>query len=305
MRLKPHVPVLARPGTGGAIDVQIGLVSPVVLTRLGLDEREFVASLEDGRSVPPARARRFPRVIAALTVAGAWEVAVEPTHATVAVYGCGELGMAIASALVRGGFGVGLADPAPLLVEPVRTYITAATGTCAGAAAVTLAERGVEVSLARGGEDVAVIVCTGAPDSALVAALMRADTPHLVVVWDGVGLWASHLIVPGMTACSRCRDVALTRADAAWPRLMLQLGGSGLASRRPVAPRLALPAAVAVVAARVAGWLERGDAGVAVRVATDGSVASDPLPPERGCGCGAAGPVGDEVAARRATRSIG
>jgi len=300
MRLNPNIPVLARPGANGAIDVQIGLVAPVVLTRLGLDERDFLASLEGGRSVPPAQARRFSRVIATLTAAGAWAAPTASQLVTVAVHGCGELGMEIAAGLVRGRFDVALADRAPLGVEPVRTYVTSATGTCAGAAAVTLGERGVPVRLARGSEGLAVIVCTGAPDSVLVSACMLAGTPHVLVVWDGVGLWVSHVVVPGITACSRCRDVSLTRDDPAWPRLSLQLGGSGPASRRPIAPHLALPAVVARVATRVGRWAECDDAGIAERVETDGSVTVDPLVPEHGCGCGAAGPVGDELAARRA-----
>lgn len=300
MRLDPHSPVLARPGPTGGLDVQIGLAHPVVLAGLGLDERAFVASLEGGRPVPSAQARRFTRVIAMLTDAGAWERRVERALPSVAVHGCGPVGMAVAAALAGAGYDVALEDTAPVGVEPVGTFARHAVGTCAGAAAATLSERGIATRLARGDEELAVIVCTGAPDPRTVMRLVLAEVPHVLVVCDGVGVWVSHVTVPGVTACARCRDLALTREDAAWPRLSLQLGGGQGATRRPVAPRLSLGMAAAHAAARIAQWAERGDAGIAARIAADGSTVAAPLAQEPACGCGASGPEGDEVAARRA-----
>ncbi len=300
MRLPPHCPVLARPGADGAIDIQVGLASPMVIPGLGLAEREFVASLEGGRVIPPAQARRFARVVTLLADAGAFEVRRSPTPAArVALHGCGEAGMAIAAALHAGPFDVSLYDDAPLAAEPVGTYALSASGTCAVAAATTLAERGMPVRIGGGGEGLVVNVYTGAPDPALVSECVLAGVPHVLVACDGVAVWVSHVIVPGLTACVRCRDIGLTRRDAAWPSLALQLGGCGLPARRPVAPRLSLVAVAARVSARVAGWLERGDPGEAELIAGDGSLVPAPLTPERACGCGAAGPVGDEVAARR------
>jgi len=300
MRLPPHSPVLARPGAQGGIDIQVGLASPVVLEGLGLDERTFVASLEGGRAVPPVQARRFPRVIAQLTNAGAWAQPSPPVTASVAVHGCGGLGMEIAGVLTSAGFAVAMHDDARVAVEPAGTYAASADGTCAGAAAATLSERGATVRVGGGGESVVVIVCTGAPDPALVSACVLTDVPHALVVCDGAGVWVSHLMVPGASACARCRDIVLTRADTAWPAVSLQLGGCQLATRRPAAPRIALPTAAARVTARVAGWVERADVGVAEHIAADGELIQVPLEPQPECGCGASGPVGDDVAAQRA-----
>ena len=301
MRLPPHCPVLARPGAAGAIDIQVGLAAPVVIPALSLAEREFVASLEGGRRVPPAQARRFARVVSILTLAGAWHVGEAPAPAqSVAVHGCGTLGMAIAAALRAGEFDVALHDGAPLAVEPVGTFSPSASGTCAAAAAQTLGDQAITVRIGGGGEALVVIVCTGAPDPALVSDCVLSGVPHVVVACDGVGVWVSHVIVPGLTPCARCRDIALTHLDSAWPSLALQLAGSGLPARRPVAPRLALVVVAARVSVRVAGWLERADPGTGEHIAANGELSLEPVRAEPSCGCGAAGPVGDDATASRA-----
>ena len=298
MRLPEYCPVLARPTPSGAYDVQVGLSTPVVLAGLSFDERTFVASLEGGRPVSKREASRFASTVAALAIGGAW-LRSTARGETIAVHGCGGLGLAIATALGAGGWALALADAAPLGVEPPHTYPADASGTCAAAAAAVLATRGVTARI--GGDGVVVVlVFTGAPDPVTAARLVRDGWPHVLVACDESGVLVSHVVIPGVTACSRCRDLALTRADPAWPHLSLQLGGSQVAARRPRARGLAQPAAAARVAARVAGFLERGDPGVAERIGPDGSVTQSPIAPEVECGCGAAGSVGDEVAARRA-----
>ena len=298
MRLPEYCPVLARPAPHGGYDIQVGLAAPVVLTDLSFDERVFVSSLEGGRPVSNAEAARFARVVATLTVGDAWQ---RPTvaDATIAVHGCGGLGLAVATALGAGGWSIALADSAPIGVEPPGTYPVGARGTCAAAAAAVLAACGITARIGADG-DVVVLVFTGAPDAVTVASFMRDASPHVLVACDEAGALVSHVVVPGATACSRCRELALTRVDAAWPYLSLQLGGSQLAARRPRVAGVAGPAAAARIAARVAGWLARGEAGVAERIGPDGSVTEAPIAPEAECGCGAAGSVGDEVAARRA-----
>ena len=302
MRLPAHAPVLARPGAKGGIDMQVGLASPVVLSGLAFDEREFLATLEGGRYVTPTQARRFTRVVTRLTNANAWEEPPAATaHLTAAIHGAGALGMEIAALIHQAGMAVALHDPAPMRAEPVGTYAIRASGTCAGAAVATLAARGLPASIAGGGEDAVVIVCTGAPEPLTIAHLMRTSVPHILVVCDEATVWVSHVIVPGMTPCSRCRDTALTRADPAWPLLALQLGGCQLSARRPAAHRLAGPHVAARVATRLLGWFEREDAGCAERIAADGTLTAEPIAAEDDCGCGAAGPIGDEETARRVT----
>jgi hypothetical protein len=306
MRLPATCPVLARPSANG-IEYQVGIARPTVLRDLGVRERAFLESLEGGRPVSPAEARRFPQVVSLLTAAGAWEPAARtPRAAAVAVHGAGALGMEIAAVLAGLGLDVGLRDEAPVLVEPAHTYAAGgavtSTGavTCAGAAAATLSSRGLDVRVGGGGERLGVELCLGAPDPVQTAAWMRDDVPHMLVVCSGESVWVSHVVVPGATACATCRGIALTRADPAWPFLALQLGGAGTAGRRPAASRLATITCAARVASRVWRWLDGGDAGVAERVDADGALTVEELEPQRECGCGAFGPIGDELAARRA-----
>lgn len=304
MRLPASCPVLALPGTDGGVDLQVGLARPIVLRALGEQERAFVTSLEGGGLVSPAQARRFARVVSLLTAGGAWEIPQPPRAAAVAVHGAGALGMEIAFVLARDGFDVALHDPAPAEVEPHGTFAADLHGTCAGAAATTLANKGVAVRVGGGGERIGVAVCMGAPDPLVVAEWMRSDIPYVLAVWDGETLWVSHVMVPGLTACARCRDLALTRGDPCWPSVALQLGGAALSTRRAAAPRLSLPMAAARVASRVATWLGTGEPGQAERVDVYGGTVPDPLSPSPDCGCGAAEAASDEVAAHRAVGTL-
>jgi hypothetical protein len=297
MRLPPFVPVLARPELRKGTAIQVGVSRAVVLEGLSLDECAFLASLEGGRAVAPHERSRFAAIIASLSLAGAW-AEPPPLREAVAVFGCGALGVEIAAALDCAGCLPVLVDDAPASAEPPHTFVENG-GTCAGEAARTLAARGVHARVG-GAARLAVIVCTGAPDPVVVRQLLRAGTPHILVACDEDGVFVSHVVVPGESACSRCRDIALTRADKAWPLLALQLAGSQLPSRRPLAPGLSRPATALLVAMRAARWLEAGDVGIGERIALDGTVAPAPLAAESACGCGAAGPVGDELAARRA-----
>jgi hypothetical protein len=69
------------------------------------------------------------------------------------------------------------------------------------------------------------VVATGTdePDRALTDALLRRDRPHLIVRLEpGRGV-VGPFVRPGLTACVRCLDLARSRQDAAWPRLLAQL----------------------------------------------------------------------------------
>jgi hypothetical protein len=299
MRLPQHTPVLARPGEHGEVEVQVGLEPLAILAGLTLEERAFVASLEGGRAVTPAQRRRFAAVVGQLSDAGAWWEPASPPP-VVALCGCGAVGLAIAAALGAAGCGVELDDPAPVAVEPAGTYGPDAEGTCAAAAAHRLRGLGVRARIGVATAACTVLVSAAAPDPRAVRAVMDAGRPHVLVCADSRGAWVSHVVRTGLTACARCRDLALAAADPCWPYVALQLAGSGLASRRPSAPGFALPVLAGIVASRVGAWLWSGDAGVAQSVSPWGEIIDSPLAPQRACGCGAAGPVGDEVAARRA-----
>ena len=303
MHLNPLSPVLARPAIDGRPQLQIGIAHATVLTGLADDERAFLSELEGGREVTKAEARRFARAVEAVTAAGGWappDAGAARDVGPVAVHGCGRLGIDIAEALVRWGAAVALHDDLSSAKERPFTFAPGVDGTCAGAAAAALRARGVAVRVGGGGESLAIAVCEGAPDSWLVRQWMLTDVPHLLVICDDSGAWVSHVVVPGVTACSRCRDVALTRDDPAWPYLALQLERPTEPQRRPAAPGMAGQAAAVVAASRAIAWLRDELVGEGQRLRADGSNVAAAIAPSSDCGCGAAGPVGDQLAARRA-----
>lgn len=60
-------------------------------------------------------------------------------------------------------------------------------------------------------------------DRAVTAGLTQADHPHLLVRPRAGGAIVGPLVVPGHTSCLRCGDLARTRSDPAWPRMLAQL----------------------------------------------------------------------------------
>lgn len=268
MTIRPGVPVLARPrpGAARAYDTQVGLAAPTVLRGLGPDERRFVASLEGGRDITPGEATRFSGVLGKLEARG----------------------------LLLDGSRQDGTLAAVIAIDGDAPFCRLIADTCAAA--------GLRVVPAADAPSRALVIVPflGAPEAALAQRLVVDGTAHVLVACDEAGAWVSHVVTPGQTACARCRDIALTRADAAWPYLAAQLCGRAIATRAPAPPLLASPAAALRVAVRAAGWAASGEAGCGEQVMPDGGVALAPLVASPECGCGAAGPVGDELAARRA-----
>jgi hypothetical protein len=60
-------------------------------------------------------------------------------------------------------------------------------------------------------------------DRAVTTGLAVADHPHLLVRPRASGAVVGPLVVPGRTSCLRCGDLARTRIDQAWPRMLAQL----------------------------------------------------------------------------------
>lgn len=276
VRLEPWAPVLVRPARDGAAagasdrgyDIQIGLATAVVLPGLALDERQFVSSLEGGRRVTDAETRRFPRTLALLAGAGVLHdddtpAAGTPSPGAIALAGRSPLDRLIAGCCEAAGLSVHMTAQAPA-------------------------------------HAVEVIAFVGAPDARDAERVIRNRIAHILVAYDELGAWVSHVVLAGASACSRCRDIALTRADAAWPYLAAQLSGPRNSVQMAAPPLLAAPTAAVRVAARALAWATGGDFGGGECVWPDARVTAAPLAPEAECGCGAAGAVGDEVAARRA-----
>lgn len=228
--LHPRVPILVR-STG---QVQLGWdPDTAVLCEVpGLDTQQVLGFLRllDGLNSRPAivwQARSF---------------GLEPGHAT---------------ALFE------VIDAAGLVVHPscpaagVRTIRVHGTGPLAEAISSGLVTLGIRPTRSRDRSgrlpgpiapaDLVVLADALIPDPCLVQELSRARIAHLVVrLRDGKGL-VGPLVLPGVTSCLRCADLARADRDAEWPRLAAQLlGRMGYAS----------PAGIAAVAALALAELE-------------------------------------------------
>lgn len=301
MRLRRGTRVLDR-GDG---TLQVGLRAPVLLASLTPEQRLFIERLETANVITPHEGSRFAPLVRALDDAGLLTPAraTEP-HRTAALNDAGPVGVSVATALARAGWAIRLVDEGPAAASPPHTYASGGlSSTRQAATADTIARLvpGADVRVGAPRADAWVLVSHGAAALDLAMGLMASDTPHLFVVTDELGAEVGPLVIPGAGACGMCAAYERSTADPAWPLLSLQL-------RAPaVAPPHSPPDVVASVSGLACGALgawRAGDARAWLNrswiVTADAPPVSRWLPPTSDCGCGAAGRVGDEVAARRA-----
>lgn len=298
MRLRHGSRVLDR-GDG---TVQVGLRSPVVFSGLSAEQRRFVERLETAKSVTNRARAPFEQIVSRLEDAGL--LAERPAERrTVALNDAGPIGLSIGIALARAGWAVRFEDDAPASASPPHTYAHGTLATTRQSAAADTVARlvpGTDVRVSAARADAWVLVSHGAPAIDVALAFMAADTPHLFVVTDERGAKVGPFAVPGEGACGLCDGLARAAVDPAWPRLALQLR----------APTMVPPSADADVAASIAGLVcgalgawRAGDPRAWLdsvwSLTTEAPPVSRAVAPDADCGCGAAAPVGDELAARR------
>lgn len=93
--------------------------------------------------------------------------------------------------------------------------------------------------------DLAVLAGPAGPDE--LAALMRAQVPHLAVrAEEAIGV-VGPLVYPGRTACLRCVDLGKAARDPAWPKIAAQAAWASAATA--AACDTVLTAATAALAA--------------------------------------------------------
>ncbi|MDX2026386.1 hypothetical protein [Microcella sp.] len=90
----------------------------------------------------------------------------------------------------------------------------------------------------------AVLVSAHVIDPAEHQRWLRADVPHLPVVFSEVSVRVGPLVDPGRSACLACVEHHRTDADSTWPAVAAQLWGAAAAAE---APALATEAAVEVL----------------------------------------------------------
>lgn len=69
----------------------------------------------------------------------------------------------------------------------------------------------------------AIVTGLVAVDGWTCGQLLGADQPHLPVVVDDGAVRVGPLVLPGVTPCVRCQDLARTAQDPAWPTLICQV----------------------------------------------------------------------------------
>lgn len=299
MRLRKGTRVLDR-GDGA---LQIGTRPGLVLRGLSASQRAFLERLETSTKVTALQQQRHGDLLTTLAEAELLEPP-PPPPLTLALGDAGPIGLSLGLSAVRDGWAVRFVDEGPIEHAPAGTY---STGVIAarrqGAACATVRS---QVPLARvsagvGPADVWVVVSHGAPGLDAALPLMSRDVPHVFISVDEKGARIGPFVEPGASACGWCDALARTDADAAWPRLALQLSAP-----RPTAPVTSadvIAGATGLVLGAFGAWRRAEQSGwhnVAWLLTPCQPYARETVLPHPLCGCGATGPVGDDLAARRA-----
>lgn len=299
MRLRRGTRVLDR-GDGA---LQIGIRPALVLRGLTDTQRRFLERLETSATVTPLQQQRHRDLIDALAAADVLEPPPPPSL-TLAVSDAGPIGLSVGRSAARDGWAVRFIDDGRIEHAPPGTYSTGVIASSRqGAACATVRSQmpQARVSVGDGPADVWVVVSHGAPALEVALPLMTADVPHLFVCVDERGSRVGPFVEPGIGACGWCDGLARADEDPAWPRIALQLGAPHPAT--PTASADVIAGATALVLGALGAW-RSGDAELwrnSAHVLTTGQPnARRTLAPHPRCGCGAAGPVGDDLAARRA-----
>ncbi len=304
MRLRPGIPVLHL--DDGV--VQIGLCDPLVLGGLEPSEQRFLASLE-GRSVPVSSDERrdFPFLVSVLERhPSALAPSVprdDPLERTIVRWrGCGHISLEAARTLALSGVPT-MSALDPHMVSPSDPYPPSSRGLSRSEAfAYAVGETGADVRWVAKDTpaDIEVLCAHGATDMAVPRELLARDIAHLLVTSDEDGASIGPLIIPGRTACAGCIALARADGDPRWPQIALQLGGAARDAAKHL-PAVCSALAGALVARELLATLRGTPRDVGRwRVTSHGEMSWLPVAPHEACGCGGAGPAGDDASARKA-----
>jgi bacteriocin biosynthesis cyclodehydratase domain-containing protein len=221
--------------------------------------------------------------------------------ASVLVHGAGRIGSTVVSLLAAAGVGeVVCIDPAPVCASDLTPAgAREPSAESRASEAVRRAEQrcgeGRVVDAARQRPALAIIAPAGAMPAPAVVAAVR-DLPHLFVYVRETAAVVGPLVVPGVTPCWRCIQIARADRDRAWPALAAQLAGT-TPSVEPADVALTSFAA-SLAAVHALGWLDRQTGARAAAVPSLGGVVELDLSDGRlrrrtiaahpDCGCGAA-----------------
>lgn len=71
--------------------------------------------------------------------------------------------------------------------------------------------------------EVAILIANDVVDPRQYAPWMSRDVPHIAIVYSELGVTVSHLVLPGITPCLACLDLANLRRDRSWATTAPQL----------------------------------------------------------------------------------
>jgi bacteriocin biosynthesis cyclodehydratase domain-containing protein len=238
---------------------------------------DFPTSLH--KSLPdPLRARLAPELACASLAygdsdGGARTIA-RRRAAFVRVYGAGRVGSCVATFLAASGVGrvschdsgeTGYADlsPAGLTREDIGAPRSSGTARAIRRAAP-------EAWLSDDGDRRPhLTVLAGPVDPHIVAALTRANVPHLAAqAEEAIGV-VGPLVEPGRSACLRCVDLTKAARDVSWPLILAQRSGRGDRSAQACDTVLAA-ATAALAAAQALAFIDR--AGQAFTATVNGTL---------------------------------
>jgi bacteriocin biosynthesis cyclodehydratase domain-containing protein len=223
LRLQPHLTLLRRDDR----DLQLGFdaADAVVIadpdgslhTLLGLlDGRYRLGELTDAAVRLGVPVEQVAGLVATLAAAGLLQRApsVGTEALTLRLVGLGPAGTRIGDQLLRAGVG------RVVVVDPDSS--TPWAGWAHGRDRVQVADHWSAPSTEPVDLTVVVATCLET-DRAVTTELTRAGHPHLLVRPRARGAVVGPLVLPGRTSCVACADLARTRTDPAWPRMLAQL----------------------------------------------------------------------------------
>lgn len=104
------------------------------------------------------------------------------------------------------------------------------------------------------GHPIFVLTDAWVTDPIRVRSLVANDVPHLPLTEDDLGITVGPLVVPGVTACTRCLDLFRTDRDERWPVAATQLRISKGPELFPALREAAAGLAMFAVVPRSPGW---------------------------------------------------
>ena len=298
LRLKAGAVVL-RTSSG---ETHVGLAPGIVVKGLSEAQRHALESCESQGHISPSRQTLLGESLIALTAGGLIET-TPPISGSISVDDAGPLGLWIARVFVAMGWDVSMADSRDSSTAPRGTYTAHHGSTRQASAQATLLQESRpdhgRVRLGHGPQHIAVLVNHGMAALDAAIPLMASDTPHIFVTTDEVGVTVGPFVAPGLGACGMCweRSRAWQRCDVT--AYAVQLLGS--ARRLPYASPAHAAIGAGVLASIAASVPQRWTEVTNTVWRVEGtSVTVVPFEADRHCGCGAAGGIGDDLAARRA-----